>query len=155
MEYLFENHDSILYTLAGIMLLLELTVLGMSGPLLFVAIGCALCGVLVSLGVVSSWEAEVLLVGVITAIAAMLLWKPMQNLQGSEKTPQDTSSDMIGQIVKVSTDVTITEGSIRYSGINWQARLEREEGLESLIEEGQSVEIIAVDGTTMMVKALS
>lgn len=155
MEYLFENHDSILYTLAGIMLLLELTVLGMSGPLLFVAIGCALCGVLVSLGVVSSWEAEVLLVGVITAIAAMLLWKPMRKLQGSEKTPQDTSSDMIGQIVKVSTAVSISEGSIRYSGIDWQARLEREAGLKESIEAGQSVEIIAVDGTTMVVKGLS
>lgn len=155
MEYLLENHDSILYTLAGVMLLLELTVLGMSGPLLFVAIGCVICGVLVSSGVVSTWEAEVLLVGVISGVAALLLWKPMKSLQGSEKTPQDNSSDMIGEIVKVSSTVTISDGAIRYSGIDWQARLNREAGTESRVEEGQSVEIVGVNGTTMMVKELN
>ena len=34
------NHDKILYVIAAISLLVELTMIGLSGPLLFFAIGC-------------------------------------------------------------------------------------------------------------------
>lgn len=151
MQYLFENHDSILYTLAGIMLVLELTVMGMSGPLLFVAIGCAITGIFVTNGLVSTWEVEVLSVALISLVAALLLWKPLKKLQGESTQVADTSSDMIGQVVKASSDISIADGTIRYSGIDWQARISREQEVET-IASGAAVEIIAVDGTTMIVK---
>lgn len=157
MEYLFANHDSILYTLAGIMLILELTVMGMSGPLLFVAIGCLVTGILVTNGIINTWEMEVLWVAVISLISALILWKPLKKLQGETRNVADTSSDMIGQIVKTSTVVSLSGGSIRYSGIDWQARLQRASDEVSAteiseIDAGESVEIIGVDGTTMIVK---
>ena len=37
-EYFAQNHDKLLYALAGIILVVELTVLGLGGPLLFIGI---------------------------------------------------------------------------------------------------------------------
>lgn len=153
MDYLIENHDKLLYVIGGISLVLELTIMGLSGPLLFFALGCVLSGFLVSFGLLTTWEYEVLSVGLLTIFSALVLWKPLKKLQGEGKK-FDTSSDMIGQIVTVSLPVTGSEGAIRYSGINWQAKLHPEAKLAT-VEEGMQVEIIAVDGTVMLVKELT
>ena len=57
-DYFAQNQDFLLYAIAGVCLILELSVLGMSGPLLFLALGCLLTGFLVSLGAVTGWEME-------------------------------------------------------------------------------------------------
>ena len=53
-DYLLNNHDKLLYGIASISLLVELTVIGLSGPLLFFAIACFLTGLLVSFNLISS-----------------------------------------------------------------------------------------------------
>ena len=80
----------------------------------------------------------------------MLLWKPLKKFQG-ETPVSDNSSDMIGQVVPVQELVTPNGGSIRYSGINWQARLHDSASVESL-ESGLRVTITAIDGNVMLVK---
>ncbi|PCK00418.1 MAG: acriflavin resistance protein [Zetaproteobacteria bacterium] len=149
-DYILNNHAHLLYALAGLSVVLELTVIGLSGPLLFFAVGCLITGLFVNLGVISSWELEVLSVGVLSILSAVILWKPLKKFQGKANI-RDDASDMIGKIVPVSEIVTATGGSIRYSGINWQAKLDKGSSLESL-ESGASVEICAVKGTTMIVK---
>lgn len=151
-DYFLQNHDKILYVIAGISLVLELTVMGLSGPLLFFAIACAITGLFVTAGLLSSWEFEALSVGVFSILSAVILWKPLKKFQGPSKV-SDSSSDMIGQIVPVSDEVTINGGSIRHSGIDWQARLDSSSTLESL-ENGLRVEISAVEGNVMIVKEL-
>ncbi len=150
MEVIFENHANLLYVLGAIALVIELTVMGLSGALLFFALGCITTGVLVSLGIVSSWQYEVLSVGLSTGLWALVLWQPLKKLQGAGKAV-DTSSDMIGLTVNVSEQITANSGSIRYSGINWQARL-YEEGSSAIIEAGESVIIKGVNGTVMLVE---
>ena len=149
-DYFFQNHDKLLYTLAGILLLVELTVLGLSGPLLFIAMACAITGLFVTFGFVSSWEFEAFSVGLLSLSIAIMLWKPLKQLQGPNKI-SDNSSDMIGQIVPVSEQVTRNGGSIRYSGINWQARLDPSSNVETL-NSGERVEICGVEGNVMIVK---
>ena len=149
-EYFAQNHDKLLYALAGIILVIELTVLGLGGPLLFIGIACAITGVFVTTGLLGSWEAEVFSVGILSLISAVLLWKPLKQLQGPNKV-SDSSSDMIGQIVPVSEQVTRNGGSIRHSGINWQARLDSSSNVDTL-ESGERVEICGVDGNVMIVK---
>ena len=95
MEVIFENHANLLYVLGAIALVIELTVMGLSGALLFFALGCITTGVLVSLGIVSSWQYEVLSVGLSTGLWALVLWQPLKKLQGAGKAV-DTSSDMTG-----------------------------------------------------------
>jgi membrane protein implicated in regulation of membrane protease activity len=148
-DYLLNNHDKLLYGIASISLLVELTVIGLSGPLLFFAIACFLTGLLVSFNLISSWELEILLVGIFTLMSAVILWKPLKQFQGTTKVV-DNSSDMIGQVVRVSETVTVNDGSIRYSGINWNARLASDSEVDS-IESNIFVTITAMDGNVAIV----
>jgi len=90
-------------------------------------------------------------VGVLTAAIAALLWKPFKRFQNSGGR-SDTSSDMIGLTVPVSAEISHNGGSIRYSGINWKARLAL--ASETAIAPDERCEIVAVEGNVMIVKAL-
>jgi len=149
-EYLFNHHDKLLYLIAGVALLIELTLIGLSGPLLFFAIGCALTGALVSLNIISTWEMELLFVGIFTLLTSVVMWKPLKQFQGSG-TINDNSSDMIGQMVPVTETVTHSGGRVRHSGINWSARLSDESSVESICTDTR-VKICAVDGNILIVK---
>ena len=124
--------------------------MGLSGPLFFFALASLVTGILVSIGFIDGWQSEVLTVGLLTAIIAAVLWKPLKSLQNSKKKT-DNSSDMIGLTVPVSSEINSTSGSIRYSGINWQARLADDANVD-LINEQSQCQIVAITGNTMLVK---
>lgn len=149
--YFSEHHDKLLYLIAGISFVVELTILGMSGPLLFFAIATFITGLLVSAGIISGWEAEVFTVGLLTAIVAATLWAPFKRFQNSGGQP-DSSSDMIGLNVPASSPITAYGGSIRYSGIDWNARLHPSCTEETLAADSRCV-IAGVDGNIMLVTA--
>lgn len=149
-NYVQNNHDQLLYIIAAIALIIDLTVIGLSGPLLFFSLGCLITGLLVSIGAIETWEFEVLSVGVFMCVSAVLLWHPLKHFQGT-KVVQDCSSDMISQIVPVSEIVTINGGKVRHSGINWNARLSETAIVDSL-DIGQRVKIVAVDGNILLVE---
>jgi len=152
MQYFLENPDHLWFFIAGASFVIELSIMGLSGPLLFFALASLVTGILVSVGFINSWQSEVLAVGIITAIIAAILWKPLKRLQDS-KGDTDNSSDMIGLKVPASSDITATIGSIRYSGIDWQARLADDANVDS-INNASLCEISAISGNTMLVKPL-
>lgn len=152
MEYFLENPDHLWYLIAGVSFVMELSIMGLSGPLLFFAIASLITGILVSFDMINGWQSEVLTVGLLTAFVAAILWKPLKSLQNS-KGKTDNSSDMVGLKVLASSNITDTTGSIRYSGINWQARLADDIGIESISAESQC-EIVAITGNIMLVKPL-
>lgn len=153
MEYFSQHHDQLFYLVAGLSFIVELTVMGVGGPLLFFAIASVLTGVLISLGIITGWEVEFFTAGVLTAITAVILWKPLKVFQNSGGGP-DTSSDMIGQQVPTSSEVTASSGSIRHSGINWSSRLAADSGVEHIPTDTACM-ITGVDGNVMLVKPLS
>ena len=53
------DHDRFFYVLAGISFILELSLLGFSGPLLFFAIASLVTALLISADLISGWEAEI------------------------------------------------------------------------------------------------
>ncbi|MDR7090993.1 MULTISPECIES: NfeD family protein [Cellvibrio] len=148
-EYFAQHQDHLLYTIAGICLVLELSVLGMSGPLLFLALSCMLTGLMVTLGVISGWELEVLSVGVLAALSAALLWKPLRKFQNSGGG-RDTSSDMIGKVLPVTQRITRDQGKVAYSGIDWQARLDA--AYTEPVAVGSRAHVVAVEGALLLVK---
>lgn len=152
MTLFLENHHYIWYTIAGICLLLELGIMGLSGPLLFFAIASVITGFLINIGLIDGWAMEVLVAGILSGVIAVLMWKPLKNLQNT-RNKTDQSSDMIGLQVTVADDVSKASGSIRYSGINWNARLADEVDV-AIIAQNQLCEIVAITGTTMLVKPL-
>ena len=150
MQYIADHHDHFFYLVAGISFIVELTILGFGGPLLFFAIASFVTGILISLGVISGWEMEIFTLGVITALTTLFLWKPLKNFQNSGGGA-DTSSDMIGKVVSASSDINTNTGSIRYSGIDWNSRLDSHAGVE-IIANGEQCMITSVNGNTMIVK---
>ncbi|MCJ8295090.1 MAG: NfeD family protein [Colwellia sp.] len=152
MQTFLENHQLIWYAIAGLSLVLELGLMGLSGPLLFFAIASAITGVLISLGLIDGWQSEILVVGILSAVITLLLWKPLKKMQNS-RSKTDDSSDMIGLQVLASSEINISSGTIRYSGIDWQARLADEVNGESIGEQTQC-QIVAITGNTMLVKAV-
>jgi membrane protein implicated in regulation of membrane protease activity len=150
LQYISSHHDQVFYVIAGLSFVLELTVIGLGGPLLFFAIASFITGILISGNLISGWEIEVFVLGMLTAITAVLLWKPLKKLQDSGGG-FDTSGDMIGRQVPTSSDITHYGGTIRYSGINWNSRL-AEDCESDCIPEGESCIITSVDGNVMLVK---
>jgi len=150
MQYFLENPDHLWFLIAGLSFVMELSIMGLSGPLLFFAIASLITGILVNFGLLNDWQTQVLAVGILTAITALILWKPLKKFQNT-KTATDNSSDMIGLRVPASADITATDGSIRYSGINWNARLSESCNVEKIDDKGLC-EIVAISGNTMLVK---
>lgn len=148
-DYFVQNPAHLFYTLTGVCLILELGVLGMSGPLLFVALGSLLTGVMISLGVLNGWEMAILSLGLLTALSALILWKPFKRFQNTAVAP-DTSSDMIGRLLPVTQLVTRDRGAVAYSGIEWQVRLK--ESAEP-VAVGMHVRVVGVDGALLLVRA--
>jgi len=147
--YFSENHAQLFFLIAIVSLIIELTVMGMSGPLLFFAIGTFITAILSSLGIITGWELELLSLALLTAIAAIVLWKPLKNFQ-NRGDGKDNSSDMIGLTVPCVVEVTAVDGAIKYSGINWKARLDKQQS--QVIPEGTMCKISAVEGNVMIVK---
>jgi hypothetical protein len=150
MQYLLDNHDHLWFLISGLAFILELSVMGLSGPLLFFALAALATGLLVSMGMISGWEAEFLAVGILSALIALVLWKPLKRFQ-NDKPTTDNSSDMIGLKLAVSTEITSLTGTVRYSGINWNARL-ADSGDQISLPVNSQCEIVAILGNTMLVK---
>ena len=150
MQYIADHHDHFFYLMAGISFIVELTIIGFGGPLLFFAIASFITGLLISIGAISGWEAEIFVLGILTALTTLLLWKPLKKFQNSGGGA-DTSSDMIGREVPASSDIDANTGTIRYSGIDWNSRLDNRAGVES-IANGEQCVITSVDGNIMIVK---
>jgi membrane protein implicated in regulation of membrane protease activity len=150
LQYFAHHHDHLFYLIAGISFIVELAILGLGSPLLFFAIASFITGLLISLGALSSWEMEIFALGVLTALTTLLLWKPLKNFQNSGGGA-DTSSDMIGKQVSASSEITLVKGTIRYSGIDWNSRLDAGATVTS-IANGEQCVITSVDGNVMIVK---
>jgi len=151
-DYMSNNHDDVLYVLGAVSILVELTMIGLSGPLLFFAIGCILTGILVSFGLISGWEYEALFVGLFSLLTAFVLWQPLKRFQGNDNV-KDQSSDLIGQKVVTSEVITEVSGKVRHSGIDWNARLDDNASILE-IPANKRVLITGVDGNIIIVNTL-
>lgn len=152
-QHLLDHHDQVFYLIGGASLVIELALLGLSGPLLFFGIAAFLTGMLSSVGLISGWETEIFTLGVGTAVLAAVLWQPLKKFQNSGGGP-DTSSDMIGLTVAAAAEIKSGEGKIRYSGIDWNARLSDDANVNSIAAK-EMCRIVSVKGTTMLVEPLS
>ncbi len=148
-QYFLDHHDKIFYVIAGVSFLIELTLIGLGGPLLFFAIASFITGVLISFGLISGWQMESFTVGLLTGITALLLWQPLKRFQNTGGG-HDTSSDMIGQQVLTSSEISTIGGSIRHSGIDWNARLSRDSATDNIPTATLCI-IEAVEGNVMIV----
>lgn len=111
------------FIIAGFGLLaIEILVLGFSTFFLFfIGLASVVTAALLWLGIVPDELVPALLsTAILTAISALLLWKPLKNMQGNNK-PGIAESDLIGHSFILQSDVSPTQpGEYQYSGITWE-----------------------------------
>ena len=123
--------------MAGLALLvIEVVVLGFSTfVLFFVGLAALVAGGLMAVGVLPySMLSALSSVGVLTALLAMLLWRPLKSMQSAVENNKATS-DLVGHSFILNEAVSMTKNpAYRYSGIAWNLSSEQELSAGTLVE---------------------
>lgn len=122
MSWLADNLAETLFIIGLIILIIEVTVLSFSTIILFM-IGAAtiITSVTMYLGILSPNILDaVLMIGIVTAVLAITLWKPFKQLQNA-KDDKAVSSDLVGFTFILAQDITPeSDVKYKYSGIEWR-----------------------------------
>ncbi len=123
--------------MAGLALLvIEVVVLGFSTfVLFFVGLAAVAAGGLMTVGVIpDSMLSALLSVGVLTALSAVILWRPLKSMQGNVESRKVTN-DLVGHIFILNDAVSRTKNPVyRYSGIDWNLSSEQELSAGTLVK---------------------
>ncbi|MCW8928620.1 MAG: NfeD family protein [Gammaproteobacteria bacterium] len=135
------------------MLVIEVVTGFTTGVFLFGGLGALSTGVLMSFGVLpETWIAGISCTGISSGIITMILWKPLNKLQGDRPIEKDNSSDLIGHEFVVETDIALNKpGVTDYSGIRWKVEIAKDAGVDS-IAAGQTVIVSSVEVGLFKVK---
>jgi inner membrane protein len=103
--------------------------------LFFVGLAAVAAGGLMTIGVVpDSMLSALSSVGVLTALSAMLLWRPLKSMQGNVESKKVTS-DLVGHSFILNEAVSMTKNpTYRYSGIDWNLSSEQELSAGTVVE---------------------
>lgn len=122
MEWASNNLPETLIVLGLVLLVIEIAVLGFATFVLsFVGIAAVISGTLIYVSIIPDTVTSALLsTGIITAIAASLLWKPLKNLQ-NKVDKNKAKGDLVGHCFILTEPVSPTlNPTYRYSGIAWK-----------------------------------
>lgn len=122
MSWIAENLAETLFIVGLIILIIEVTVLSFSTIILFM-LGAAtiITSVTMYVGIINPDILDAtLLIGVLTGVLAVILWKPFKQLQNA-KDDKAVTSDLVGFTFILAEDVTAgADVKYKYSGIDWR-----------------------------------
>jgi membrane protein implicated in regulation of membrane protease activity len=149
MEWALNNLAESLLILGILLLAIEIVVLGFSTFFLFF-VGCAavVTAGLLYAGIISdTLLAAMLSTGALTALSAVILWKPLKNMQKQVDTTK-AKGDLVGHSFVLVEDVAPEMTPLyRYSGIDWKLKA------SELLVSGTKVEVIEADVGVFHIKA--
>ena len=149
MDWLTNNLAESLIIVGLALLVFEVVVLGFSTfVLFFVGIAAVITGVLLYIGVLpDSMLSALTSTGVLTALLAIFLWRPLKAMQNKVESKKVTS-DLVGHSFILNEVVSINHNPVyHYSGIDWRLSSEKE------LSAGTLVEVIDVAVGKFVVKA--
>jgi membrane protein implicated in regulation of membrane protease activity len=152
MNWISNNLSESLIMVGLALLVLEVVVLGFSTfVLFFVGLAAVVAGGLMTVGIVpDSMLSALSSVGVLTALLAIFLWRPLKSMQGNVESKKVTS-DLVGHSFILNEAVSMTKNpAYRYSGIDWNLSSEKELSAGTLVE----VTGVAVGKFIVQAKAL-
>ena len=148
------THQAEFWLVSGFVLLaLEILSGFAAGVFMFAGMGALITGGLMSFGVLpETWVAGISATGIATGVVTALLWKPLKNLQGSRPIVKDNSSDLVGHMFVLESEVSLKKtATTQFSGITWRVELDQQAGVDA-IEAGQSVTVTSVEVGVFKVK---
>lgn len=140
--------------IVGLALLgLDIVVIGLS-PAMFVAVGALVTSALLY---ASGWrpapvETLALIAGA-SLLVALIGWRPLRRFQNAD-IEEDKSSDLIGRELIATHEVTKTHGTVFWSGVEWQARLAEDVGVDSLAP-GKRARVVRVENLALVLEPIS
>ncbi|MBT1066043.1 NfeD family protein [Bowmanella sp. Y26] len=135
-----EHMAESLMVLGLALLAIEVLVLGFATfVLFFVGLAALATGLMMYMGILSQDMFSALAsVAIFSALLALILWKPLKNLQSKGK-PKQVQSDLIGYQFELPEALQPGKSmEYRYSGITWQVHSQQP------IEAGQTVQVVKV-----------
>ena len=157
LDYFAQNLANFWFALGALSLVIELVVLGMSTIVLFlVGVGSLLTALLIYLGIVpNDWLASFAVMGVVSFLLGVALWKPLKQYQSATPPRSGQSSDFVGyEFTLESLLDRETHSSHQFSGVTWRVELAREEGDKSLAP-GDRVCVVALHPGILVVTQAS
>lgn len=136
MDWISNNLAEGLIIVGLALLVIEVMVLGFSTfVLFFVGLAAVITGGLMRIGVVpDSMLAALSSIGVLTALLAIFLWRPLKSIQNNVERKKVTS-DLVGHSFILKDAVSMSSNPVhRYSGIDWQLSSEKELPAGTLVE---------------------
>jgi membrane protein implicated in regulation of membrane protease activity len=140
MDWVSNNLAESLIIVGLALLVIEVMVLGFSTfVLFFVGLAAMTTGGLLYIGVLpDSMLSALSSIGVLTAILAIFLWRPLKSMQNNVERKKVTS-DLVGHSFILNEAVSMSNNPVyRYSGIDWHLSSEKE------LSAGTFVEVIGV-----------
>jgi membrane protein implicated in regulation of membrane protease activity len=130
MDWVSNNLAESLIIVGLALLVVEVVVLGFSTfVLFFVGLAAVITGFLPD-----SMLAALSSIGVLTALLAIFLWRPLKSMQNNVERKKVTS-DLVGHSFILSEAVSMSSNPVyRYSGIDWQLSSEKELSAGTLVE---------------------
>jgi membrane protein implicated in regulation of membrane protease activity len=136
MDWVSNNLAESLIIVGLALLVMEVVVLGFSTfVLFFVGLAAVITGGLMSTGVLPDSMLNALSsIGVLTALLAIFLWRPLKSMQNNVERKKVTS-DLVGHSFILNDAVSMSSNPVyRYSGIDWQLSSENELSVGTLVE---------------------
>jgi membrane protein implicated in regulation of membrane protease activity len=136
MDWVSNNLAESLIIVGLALLVVEVVVLGFSTfVLFFVGLAAVITGGLMRIGFLpDSMLAALSSIGVLTALLAIFLWRPLKSMQNNVERKKVTS-DLVGHSFILSEAVSMSSNPVyRYSGIDWQLSSEKELSAGTLVE---------------------
>jgi hypothetical protein len=136
--------------------LLPFAIVGVLEVLLALAIGAFVSAALIWFGWLPQDTSLVLLsLAMLTAVSAVLLWKPLRKLQKTGVRIQEDSaiSDFVGtELVLTEQASKDNDSHIQFCGLEWRVRLDPAD-IATSIEAGESVRISSASVGFLLVKS--
>ena len=136
MDWVSNNLAESLIIVGLALLVVEVVVLGFSTfVLFFVGLAAVITGGLMRIGFLpDSMLAALSSIGVLTALLAIFLWRPLKSMQNNVERKKVTS-DLVGHSFILSEAVSMSSNPVySYSGIDWQLSSEKELSAGTLVE---------------------
>ena len=150
MDIIANNLAQSLFIVGLILLAIEVAVLGFSTfVFFFVGLAAMATGALVYVGVLpNSLLSASLSTGVMTILAALVLWKPLKRMQSKVSTKK-TKSEFTDHQFFLKESVSPTQSpKYRYSGVEWSLVS------EEFIEAGTKVEVTEAEVGKLHIKSI-
>jgi membrane protein implicated in regulation of membrane protease activity len=136
MDWVSNNLAESLIIVGLALLVVEVVVLGFSTfVLFFVGLAAVITGGLMRIGFLpDSMLAALSSIGVLTALLAIFLWRPLKSMQNNVERKKVTS-DLVGHSFILNDAVSMSSNPVyRYSGIDWQLSSEKVLSAGTLVE---------------------